>query len=162
MGSAVRGLAGDVGSRDVQFAAVAGFQAGDEVDQRRLAGAVGADDAKDLAAVEPKRDVGDRAYTAEALGEAIDVQHGVPGWRRGWRGWRRRCGRRTGRLGEEAGAQAFQRSDEAPGCGDDRRQQGSTVEDEIAAFQSPEPLRQVDQEQGSGDGSCYAALAADD
>ena len=112
--------------------------------------------------VELKSHVGDGAYAAEAFGEAFDVQDGVGGRRCGLGGWRRWRWRGAWGLGEDAGAQPFQRSDEAPGSGDDRRQQCRAVEDEVAAFQPPEPLRQVDQEEGSDDGSGDAALAADD
>ena len=76
VGAAVRRLAGDIDAGDVQSAAIGGFQPGDEVDQRRLAGTVRADDAKDLTAVELKGDVGDGAYAAEAFGETFNVQHG--------------------------------------------------------------------------------------
>ena len=53
-------LAGEVQAEDLDPTLVQGQQAADEPDERALAGAVGAEDAPDLSALEPHRHVGDR------------------------------------------------------------------------------------------------------
>ena len=62
-------------------AAVGRVQAGDDVEEGGLAGAVGADQAVDLARIDGDADVGQGLQAAEALGHAIDLEncvaHGV-------------------------------------------------------------------------------------
>ena len=53
------------------------LEAGEDVDQRRLAGAVRADQAEDLAAVEPDTDLIDRQEAAEPDGHTLRLKgHG--------------------------------------------------------------------------------------
>ena len=51
-----------------------GSEAGDRFEQRRLAGAVRADQSEDLAGVHLESDVGERGLVAPALGQAVDLQ----------------------------------------------------------------------------------------
>ena len=61
--------AGDVGAGHEDGAGVDGHEAADDVQQRRLAGAVGADEPDHLAALGGDADVVERAATAEADGD---------------------------------------------------------------------------------------------
>jgi hypothetical protein len=64
-----------------EAAGVGRVQAGDDVEEGGLAGAVGADQAVDLAGVDRDADVRQRLQAAEALGDAVDLEncvaHGV-------------------------------------------------------------------------------------
>src|SRR5690606_29598238 len=51
-------------------------RAGNEIEEGRLAGTVGADDRADLAAAKRRADVADRGQSAESLGEGTDFEHG--------------------------------------------------------------------------------------
>ena len=73
-GDAVGPQAGDLAAVEEDAAGVGRLEAGDQVEQRRLAGAVGADDAEDLALVDIEGDVGVGGEAAEALGHAFDVE----------------------------------------------------------------------------------------
>src|SRR5712692_5805761 len=55
-------------------AGVAPLEAGDAVEERRLAGAVGTDEAVDPAGLEAQRDAVDRGDAAEALLDAVDLE----------------------------------------------------------------------------------------
>ena len=80
----------DVEAEDLDPALVEGQQPADEADERRLAGAVGAEDPVDVAALEAQVDVRDgghglaRAADDERLADALDEQggHRVGGYRR--------------------------------------------------------------------------------
>ena len=54
-------------------------EAVDDVEHRRLAGAVGADDGADLALQDVEADVGERRDTAEAQSDAVDLQQHLAG-----------------------------------------------------------------------------------
>ena len=47
---------------------------GDDVEQRRLAGTVGTDDADDLALLDVEIKIADRPHTAKVAGEAADLE----------------------------------------------------------------------------------------
>ena len=66
--------AGDVVAVEEDPAGVERLEAGDQVEQRRLAGAVRTDDAEDLALVDVEGDVGVGGQAAVALGDAFDVE----------------------------------------------------------------------------------------
>ena len=70
----VRLEAGDVGAVEEDLAAVGRQRAGDDVEERGLAGAVGADEAGDRAAGDIQRAIGDRLHAAEPLadGHSLD------------------------------------------------------------------------------------------
>src|SRR6266511_6295643 len=69
-------------------------QPGEAFEQRRLAGAIGPDDAHDLARVDLERDVRERRVIAEALGQPVHLKHGAAGV--AWSTWH---GRREDHLG---------------------------------------------------------------
>ena len=71
----VRTQARDVPAREADRSAVRHHRAGDEVEQRGLAGAVGPDQRDDLALVHLERGFSDRLQPAEALRRAVDHQH---------------------------------------------------------------------------------------
>ncbi len=73
----VRRTPGDVLALVDDLAAVRRFQPGDEVEHRRLAGAVRADDAGDLAALDLEAGAVNRLDAAEALRDVADVQDDV-------------------------------------------------------------------------------------
>ena len=84
----------DVEAEDLDPALVEGQQPGDEADEGRLAGAVGAQDPVDLAALQAERDVVDREdrglapVDVEALGDVLDEECRRAGrcrWRRALR-----------------------------------------------------------------------------
>src|SRR5581483_5853836 len=56
--------------------------AGDQVEQRRLAGAVGPDDAGDRALGDREGDLADRRQAAEVLGQVADLEQAHAGFRR--------------------------------------------------------------------------------
>ncbi len=60
--------------------------AGDQVEQRALAGAVRTDQAQDLARLDLEAHVVDGGQCAEPFGCALDCQHGATGKRRAARG----------------------------------------------------------------------------
>src|ERR1700694_3549526 len=110
LGHAVRPRAGHVLAIEDDAAHRRREQAGDAVEQRRLARSVGADQRKDLVSLDVERDVVDRGEPKEALGQAVDAQdHGlahevdasktlwsdVPFVSSAWRSWlgKRPCGR---------------------------------------------------------------------
>src|SRR5439155_239986 len=62
---------------------VLAVEAGEHVEERRLAGAVGADEAVDLAALDGEAHLRERDEPAEALGDTLDLEE---------RRWRRRRG----------------------------------------------------------------------
>jgi hypothetical protein len=74
--------AGDVAAAQQDPAAGRRHLAGEEVDERRLAGAVRPDDGVDLARLECERDVVDRGEALEALRERLGdedrLSHGGP------------------------------------------------------------------------------------
>ena len=63
---------------DRDLARVGGLHAGDRLDQRRLAGAVVADEGDDLAGIELEVGVDERLDLAEALGHALRDEQGLP------------------------------------------------------------------------------------
>src|SRR5207247_5352515 len=71
--------AGDVDAAEEDAAGVRRQQSGDQVEDRRLAGAVGADEPEDLMGGEGKGHVVDRGDAAEAAGEPADLEHGLLG-----------------------------------------------------------------------------------
>src|SRR5438128_1237014 len=73
-GDVVRLAAGDVLALPHDAAARRADETGDEVEQRRLSRAVGAEDADDLAARDRERDVVDGGEAAETLGEPADLK----------------------------------------------------------------------------------------
>ena len=72
--AAVNGEGGDVAAVEADAAALRRSLAGQERDQRGLAGAVGADNGVKLAARDVERDAVGRHHAAEALGQALDLQ----------------------------------------------------------------------------------------
>ena len=70
----VRAQASDVVSVEDDPAGIERLEAGDQVEQRRLAGAVRPDDAEDLALVHVEGDVRVGGQAAVALGHAFDVE----------------------------------------------------------------------------------------
>ena len=72
----VRLPAGDVRALPQDHAARRTREAGDEIEQRGLARAVGAEDADDLALHDAERELRDRREAAEALGEPAHFKHG--------------------------------------------------------------------------------------
>src|SRR5216683_562833 len=71
---AVRLEAADRLAVEDDAAGVGGDEAGEQVEERGLAGAVGAEDAGDLAGLEREGDVLHGGEAAEALGEALDLE----------------------------------------------------------------------------------------
>ena len=70
--------AGLVGlAAELEAAAVGDVQAGDDVEEGGLAGAVGADQAVDLAALDGDAHVGQRLQAAETLADAGDLENGL-------------------------------------------------------------------------------------
>ena len=67
---------GDVLAAVADPARGGGVEAGDAVEQRRLARPVGADDADDLVLVDPQVDVAQRLHAAEADRHVVGLQHG--------------------------------------------------------------------------------------
>ncbi len=65
------------GRADLHFAAVRLFLAGDQLEQRRLAGAVGADDADDGAGRHLEAQVVDQQAVAEGLADVLELDHFV-------------------------------------------------------------------------------------
>src|SRR5207248_11748323 len=74
MGASAAGDAGDVAAEQVHRAAVGLQLAGDQVEQRRLAGAVRADDQPPLAGLDAEPDPGGDAQPAKRLFEAADFE----------------------------------------------------------------------------------------
>src|ERR1700732_2006411 len=72
----VRGQAGDVFALEHDFARARAFDAHDRLHRGRLAGAVRADQAENLAGAQIETEVLDRGEAAEALGEAADFENG--------------------------------------------------------------------------------------
>ncbi len=67
-------------ARQLEGAAVGRVQPGDDVEEGRLAGAVGADQAIHLAALDGDADVRERLQAAETLGDAGDLEHHIVGF----------------------------------------------------------------------------------
>lgn len=67
----------DVTAFEANLASVGPVQPGDEIEQRRLAGAIGADDADELALGEIEVDRVDRGEAAEAPRQPAQGQHGI-------------------------------------------------------------------------------------
>ena len=77
--------AGDIAAVQEDAAGVGRLEAGDQIEQRRFAGAVGTNDADDLALVHIEGDVSVGGQAAVALRQALNVKeqaHGVPARRR--------------------------------------------------------------------------------
>ena len=70
----MRTQANDGTAVDEDLAGLRLLHSGDAVEQRRLAAAVGADDAEDLASVHVERDVVDGAQAAELLHDALHLE----------------------------------------------------------------------------------------
>src|SRR5690606_3828506 len=66
--------AGDVPPVEADTTAIGTQRAGDHAEERRLAGPVRPDDAKDLARFDGERNVRHGPEAAEALGEAVDFE----------------------------------------------------------------------------------------
>src|ERR1700722_3583876 len=83
--TAMDGKGGDVASVELDIAALRHDLAGQESDQRGLAGTVGADDGVEFAAGNIERDPVGGHHAAEALGQAFDLEqrltHGAFSWR---------------------------------------------------------------------------------
>src|SRR5207302_10584137 len=77
LGPLVRAQPGDLLAEQPDLAGVGFEEAGDDVEQGRLAGTVGADQAEDLAVVDREADVVDRLHPAEALAHATELEHDV-------------------------------------------------------------------------------------
>jgi hypothetical protein len=77
----VRFQRGDVLPAIEQLTLSRGVAAGDAVDDRGLAGAVGSDNGKQFASLDAKADLGERAYAAKAQGNPAHLQsifHSIP------------------------------------------------------------------------------------
>src|SRR6202007_3039701 len=72
----VRGQAGDVLALENHISRCRAFDAHDRLHRRRLAGAIGADQAENLAGAQIKAQILHRGEAAEALGQAADFEHG--------------------------------------------------------------------------------------
>src|SRR5690349_886364 len=70
----MRRQAGEALALQANFAGTRRVDTGDEIDQRRLAGAIGPDEAADLAGGDADRDVFRRRQSAEAFGEALGLE----------------------------------------------------------------------------------------
>src|SRR5262249_57672506 len=86
----VRRPSGDVLSVDQDATFLRGVEAGDHVEERRLAGAVRADDPDDLGRRHGYADLLDGREAAESLGDRVKLQHGDDAARRARRASRRR------------------------------------------------------------------------
>ena len=75
-GDAVRRLAGDVLSLECDAAAIGRIDAVDAIEHGRLAGAVGADEAKDLAVVHGEVQAAHGLHAAKALADADNFEQG--------------------------------------------------------------------------------------
>src|SRR5579863_3545010 len=73
---AVRRRAGDVAAVEPYRAAIRPQMPGDQVEQRRLAGAVGADHGRDLTGIDRQADIADGAEAGEGFAQAGDFKHG--------------------------------------------------------------------------------------
>ena len=69
-----RGVEGQVAAVDEQSPLVRRVHAGEDLDQRRLAGAVVAEDAEHLAGVDVRGDVLEGDHVPEVLADVIDLQ----------------------------------------------------------------------------------------
>ena len=87
----VRRQAGDVAPVQDDGAGVGAQVAGDQVEERRLARAVGADDRRDLAAGHAERDAGHGLKAVEGLPHTAHLKHGGPAGARARHRARRRC-----------------------------------------------------------------------
>src|SRR5205823_8796555 len=74
-GAAIGGPTSHVVAEDVDLSAVERLEAADEVEDGRLAGAVGPDEPQDLALVDGEVDAVHRGDAAVALGQAIRLEH---------------------------------------------------------------------------------------
>src|SRR5699024_3214638 len=81
LGDAVRLPAGDVLSQHLHLALGGVVHAGNDVEQGTLAGAVGTDDADDLAGVDLHADVRQSHQTAETLSDVFCFQNSLTHWR---------------------------------------------------------------------------------
>jgi hypothetical protein len=73
-GDLVAGMSGDVGAVERNLAGGRLVVAGNDVEQRRFAGAVRTDNAEDFALVDGEGHVGDRSQAAEAFGQIVDLK----------------------------------------------------------------------------------------
>ena len=78
------GIGGEIDTANADGAAVGGDDAGEAAERAGFAGAVGADEAEDLAGLNGERQITDGGEIAVAFGEARDFDHG----RRTCGGWR--------------------------------------------------------------------------
>ena len=78
------GPLGDIGLTDEDVATLRRQVTGDDVEDRGLAGAVGADETQDLALVHGERHVVNRGDTAEVVAQVADGERGRPGDRLGF------------------------------------------------------------------------------
>jgi hypothetical protein len=112
----VRGKVRDRGGAEPRPAAVGGEEGGEDVEERRLAGAVRPDDRAELAARDRERHAVDRRERAEVLGQILDLEQDLPGRRREARCRRGRGGpgrpRRDARAGAVQAAGAAQTLDD--------------------------------------------------
>ena len=79
----VRPHAGDVATEQLNPAGLRRVEAGDHVDHRRLAAAVGADETEDLALTDLEADALERLESAERALDAFALKHDLvrcPGW----------------------------------------------------------------------------------
>src|SRR5579883_2668400 len=74
MDDTVRGEAADLAPFEAHPSAIGRIKAGDDIDAGRLAGAVGADEAEDLAWLQMEGQPVQRAEAAEALDEPLDLE----------------------------------------------------------------------------------------
>ena len=73
--AAMRGQPVDACSGEADFAGIGALPAGDQVEQRRLAGAVGADQADDAGTVQRERNAVNGADTAEGAADILQFKH---------------------------------------------------------------------------------------
>ena len=145
---------GDVVAVEHDRAVVGGQEAGDEVEQRRLAGAVGPDEPEDLARVRAsKRDVVDGGDAAEALGDAADLEHD------GVASAGRSTGRRTVRRRRSA---PCARRRPAPSRNTERSMSGRSSSSAVGPWKRTSPFSMKYGAVGDGEGDVHRLLDEDD
>ena len=102
LGARVHGLGGDVAAIELDAAGIGRHQADDHVETGGLAGAVGAEQADDLAGVEGQREIVDDFARPVALAQSLGDQHHFLSLRAGAAG-RGRCGGRRWRSALQRG-----------------------------------------------------------
>ena len=134
---------------------------GDAVEERRLAGAVGANQTEDLGALQREAHAVERTHPPERHRELPELeQRAAP--RRGLaHRERHRPRRRRDGLRRNPRAQPLEPADEPPGRDDDHREQHRAVGDQVVLVEEAEPFRQMHEQERAEDRAGDAGTPAD-